>query len=82
MKRVNFTDYDIICSTYSPDEYDRSNDDMPTFLLKLNARDFGGEFIKELDAIYNELFRYKNTEMKEAFETSQLYRRRKDISVV
>jgi hypothetical protein len=75
MKRVSFAEYDIICSTYSLDEYDRSNDELPTLLLKINARDFGGQFIKELDEIYNELFRYKNTEMKEAFEISQSYRR-------
>jgi hypothetical protein len=75
-KKVRFCNYDIFSSTYSSDEYDRSNDDMPTFLLKLNARDFGGKYIKQLNEIYNELFRYKNTDMKEAFETSQLYRRK------
>lgn len=76
MKTVSFSDYDIICSTYSYDEYDRSNDDLPTFFLKVNAKDFGGNFLKELNEIYDELFKYKNTEMKDAFETSQLYRRK------
>jgi hypothetical protein len=76
MKTVTFCDYDIISSTYSADEYDRSNDDMPTFVLKLNANNFGGEYLKQLKEIYNELFRYKNTDMKDAFETSQLYRRK------
>jgi|688.fasta_scaffold511717_2 hypothetical protein len=75
-KQVSFCDYDIISSTYSSDEYDRSNDDMPTFLLKLNASNFGGKYLKQLKEIHIELFRYKNTDMKEAFETSQLYRRK------
>lgn len=74
-KQVSFCDYDTICYTYSAEEYDRHNDDTPTFLLKVNAKDFGGEYMKQLNEIYNELFRYKNTEMKEAFVTSQLYRR-------
>lgn len=76
IKQVRFCDYDIISSTYSADEYDRSNDNMPTFVLKLNANNLGGEYLKQLKEIYNELFRYKNTDMKEAFETSQLYRRK------
>jgi hypothetical protein len=49
---------------------------MPTFLLKVNAKEFGGKYIKQLSEIYNELCRYKNTDMKEAFKTSQLYRRK------
>jgi len=44
-------------------------------MLKFNAKDFGGYYIKELESIYHELNVYKNTEMKEAFETSQLYRK-------
>lgn len=75
MKKVTFCDYDIIYSTYSNDEYDRKNDDLPTLLLKLNAKDFGGKYMYELNDIYDDLMQYKHTEMKEAFETSQMYQR-------
>lgn len=81
-KKVSFCDYDTIYSTYSSNEYDRGNDDMPTFLLTVNAKDFGGKYMKQLSEIYNELFRYKNTDMKEAFETSQLYRRKTNYTDV
>jgi hypothetical protein len=74
MKRVSFCDYDIICSTYSADEYDRSNNDLPTLLLKYNAKDFGGEYMYELNNIYDDLMHYKNTEMKEAFEISHAHK--------
>lgn len=74
MKRVTFFEYPIIWYTYSAEEYDRSNDDLPCLLLKFNARDFGGYYTKELETIYQELNMYKNTEMKEAFETSQMYK--------
>lgn len=74
MKQVTFFEYPIIWSTYSSEDYDRSNDDLPCLLLKLNAKDFGGYYRKELESIYNELNIYKNTEMKEAFQTSQLYK--------
>jgi hypothetical protein len=84
-KQISFCDYDTIYSTYSPDEYDRRNNDIPTFLLKVYAKDFGGKYLKKLNEIYDELFMYKNTEMKKAFETSQLYRRKSnlpDINIV
>lgn len=76
MKKVTFFEYPIIWSTYASNDYDRSNDDLPTFLLKMNARDFGGYYTKELETIYHELNVYKNTEMKKAFETGYMYRRK------
>lgn len=66
-KRVYFSDTDIIYETYAPDEYDRTSD-YPTYLLKLNARDFGGYFYAALSEIYYELKEYKITEMKIAMD--------------
>lgn len=74
MKKVTFFDYPIIWTTYSSYEYDRVNGDLPTLLLKFNAKDFGGEYMYQLNKVYNELNVYKNTEMKEAFVTSQMYK--------
>ena len=62
-KSVKFLEINIIYYTYSGEEYDRSNNDLPTLLLKLNARDFGGHFKTELMAIYHELNVYKKNEM-------------------
>lgn len=62
-KSVKFIETNIIYYTYSGEEYDRSNDDLSTLLLKLNARDFGGYFRTELMAIYHELYVYKKNEM-------------------
>lgn len=61
MKKVTFFEYPIIWFTYSSEDYDRSND-LPCLKMK------------ELESVYNELTIYKNTEMKEAFQTSQLYK--------
>lgn len=68
-KSVKFIDLEsnlclsTIYYTYSNEDYDRSNDDLPTLLLKSNARDFGGYFRTELMAIYYELYVYKKNEM-------------------
>jgi hypothetical protein len=76
MKQVTFSEYDTIYFTFSPYEYDRTNNELPTLSLKSNAKVFGGFFVTRLHCIYNELLTFKNTEMKEAFETSQLYKRK------
>jgi len=75
-KKVTFCAYELIHYTYSRDDYDRGNDDLPTLILKSNAMNFGGEYMNALRDIYDELYEYKNTEMKNAFETAQLYKRR------
>ena len=47
--------------TYTKEEYDRTNDDLPTLLLQSNAMNFGGKYYYDLMNVYREITNYRKT---------------------
>jgi len=66
MKKVKFSNNEVY-ETYSSEEYDRSNYDIPTLLLRKNAMDFGGAFLYEYNNIFWELAVLKRS-LEEAYK--------------
>ena len=66
-KSISFSDNFTLHETYSKEEYDRSNLDIPSLLIRINARDFGGQWCIELQNIEFELNFIKRTEMKTTY---------------
>lgn len=50
-----------VYETYNKEEYDRTNDDLPTLLLQSNAMNFGGKYYYDLMIVYNEIINYRKT---------------------
>lgn len=71
-KSVKFKFFYELLETYSSSEYDRTNDDLPSYLLKLNSRDFGGIYTRQFHNIFHELNVYKKHEMEIAAD-SKIY---------
>ena len=62
MTSVTFNfDMNQVFFTYDKNEYDRSNDDLPTYYLKRNAEKLGGRYKIEYIQIFNELKEFKKT---------------------
>ena len=60
MAAVTFNlDMNQVFFTYDKNEYDRSNDDLPTYYLKRNAEKLGGKYKVEYVQMYNELKEFK-----------------------
>lgn len=68
-KEVTFCDTCELCETYSLQDYDRKNDDMPSWLIQANAWR-GGEWMRKYVKIQEELRFFKRAEIRTAYENS------------
>jgi hypothetical protein len=69
IKEVTFCDTYELCETYSLEDYDRRNDDMPSWIIQANAWR-GGECMRKYKKIQEELRFFKRVEIKTAYENS------------
>jgi hypothetical protein len=67
---VKFAEYVVLYETYSKDEYDRSNRDIPSFKIQSNATSIGGMWTKQFNKIKNELEKIRLYEMYQAYSNS------------
>jgi hypothetical protein len=59
-RRVNFNlGLNKVYETYTEEEYDRSNNNIPSLLLKMNAMDFGGKYYDDYMLICDEIRIYR-----------------------
>ena len=62
MKSVQFNlDLNKVHETYNHEDYDRTNNDLPTLLLQSNAMNFGGKYYYDLMNVYREISNYRQT---------------------
>lgn len=66
-KSIRFSDFAILYETYSKEEYDRKNKDLPSLLVEINARNFGGHWNEKLRFIESELNYMKQKEMQATY---------------
>lgn len=69
IKEVTFCDTCELYETYSVEDYDRRNADMPSWTIQANAWR-GGEWCKKYKKILEELRFFKRAEIKIAYENS------------
>jgi hypothetical protein len=69
IKKVIFCDTCELCETYSLEDYDRRNDDMPSWMIQANAWR-GGEWMRKYVKIQEELTFFIRAEIKTAYENS------------
>jgi hypothetical protein len=63
MKSVTFSKKKYIYYTYTPNQYNRYNADLPSCRLKFYAEIFGGEYQDKLNQLYKDLNFFKQNEM-------------------
>lgn len=64
---VKFSDEITLYETYSKEEYDRKNADMPSLEIQVNANLFGGFWTRRLKNIEFDLNYLKRTELYTAY---------------
>jgi len=69
IKEVTFCETCELCETYSIEDYDRRNVDMPSWVIQSNAWR-GGEWWKQYKKIQEELRFFKRVEITIAYENS------------
>jgi hypothetical protein len=71
--KVHFDEYYYEGETYNSEEYERytNGEDSPSYMMYLNAKEFKGEFMREILKIYFELNIYKKHEMQVHPESEQ-----------
>lgn len=70
-KTVTFSENVTLYETYSKEEYDRKNTNMPSLEIKVNAKLFGGGWLRQLKNIQISLDYLKYTEMNLAYNNTQ-----------
>lgn len=69
IKQVTFCETYELYETYSVEDYDRRNVDMPSWVIQANAWR-GGEWCKKYKKILEELRIFKRVEITTAYENS------------
>jgi hypothetical protein len=67
MKELRFHESCELCETYSTEEYDRTNYDIPSYKIQSNIYN-GREWIRKFMKIQQELESFRKIEMKTAYE--------------
>lgn len=67
MKEIHFCDNTQLYETYSAEEYDRTNYDIPSYKIQSNIYN-GREWIRKFLKLQEELEFFRKTEMKTAYE--------------